>query len=540
MKPPRAFSLPALILAALASTASAQVWEHGSVLYELRGESSSDAFGWSVRSAGLVDGDSAPDLVVGAPSFASNRGKVYVYSGATGALLWDFVGAPTESLGSSVGTAGDLNGDSISEVLAGAPAGAGMPGRVIVLDGATGSVLRTLMAGETGDRFGTEVASTGDIDGDGVPEILVGAWLASAINRGRVYVMSGATGSVLREHTGLSSGSQMGSALGSIGDRDGDGVEDYVVCAEREGAGERGAAFVHDGASGQLLTRLDPLPSDGDFGRHAAGHAGDVDADGTPDFFVSFDAGAYVYSGADFARLKVLRGGGGYGRGNGFAGDFDQDGHDDLFFSAPVSSLGQGTGVVSSGADGRAIATFHGDSTQTGLGFDSAGLGDVDGDGAIDFALSSPNTASVLVLSGGADVPRRYCETAPNSVGDGARLSYERSVRISDNAFRLRVDGAPAGRLGVFFYGDRAVQIPFGDGVRCVGGRTFRLTPPISTTGPLGLVRRLDFTRGQPASGPGQITNGSTWYFQFMYRDPLGPGGTSANTTDGLQVTFFD
>ena len=50
--------------------------------------------------------------------------------------------------------------------------------------------------------------------------------------------------------------------------------------------------------------------------------------------------------------------------------------------------------------------------------------------------------------------------------------------------------------------------------------------------------RLVDFTSPPAGSGPGQITPGSTWYFQFWYRDPQGPGGTGFNTSDGLEVRF--
>ncbi len=77
-----------------------------------------------------------------------------------------------------------------------------------------------------------------------------------------------------------------------------------------------------------------------------------------------------------------------------------------------------------------------------------------------------------------------------------------------------------------------------GDGVRCVGGQIFRLPPPQFTDGAGAAVRPIDFNVPPTGGGhPGSVAAGSTWNFQFWYRDPAGgPGGF--NLSDGLTVTF--
>ncbi len=105
---------------------------------------------------------------------------------------------------------------------------------------------------------------------------------------------------------------------------------------------------------------------------------------------------------------------------------------------------------------------------------------------------------------------------------------------ISDNDFVLISVGLPEHQLGLFYYGPNQVDVPFGSGFRCVGGQIQRL--PVVNTGDLGVaVYYLDLERQDP--GPNQISEGSTWNFQYWYRDPL-DGGAGYNLSDGLEVTF--
>ncbi|MDP6409801.1 MAG: PQQ-dependent sugar dehydrogenase [Planctomycetota bacterium] len=129
-----------------------------------------------------------------------------------------------------------------------------------------------------------------------------------------------------------------------------------------------------------------------------------------------------------------------------------------------------------------------------------------------------------------------YCTSAPNSAGPGAWISHGGTTIISASDFELRADGAIPGQFGLFYYGPQQAQIPFGDGVRCVGGTVWRLNPP-QVIEPGGHASRpLDFS-APPAPG-GQIDAGETWFFQFWYRDPTGPQGSGFNLSDALSVTF--
>ena len=127
-----------------------------------------------------------------------------------------------------------------------------------------------------------------------------------------------------------------------------------------------------------------------------------------------------------------------------------------------------------------------------------------------------------------------YCTSSPNSTGSSALIGDSGEPSLGGNAYGLSVAGATPGQPGIFYLGDQQLQVPFGDGQRCVGGSTTRISPPLFLDQAGAAERPLDL-----ATLP-MITAGSSWNFQFWYRDPGGPGGTGFNLSDGLSVTFCD
>lgn len=128
-----------------------------------------------------------------------------------------------------------------------------------------------------------------------------------------------------------------------------------------------------------------------------------------------------------------------------------------------------------------------------------------------------------------------YCMPSPNSAGLGALMGSTGSPAVTQNDFTLTTSGAVPQEFGIFYYGPDPVQIPFGNGVRCVAGGVFRLLPPVTIDSSGDASHTMDFTN--PPHPNGEIHPGSTWYFQFWYRDP-GAGGAGFNFSDGLSVTF--
>jgi hypothetical protein len=159
------------------------------------------------------------------------------------------------------------------------------------------------------------------------------------------------------------------------------------------------------------------------------------------------------------------------------------------------------------------------------------------------FRVTTPSGTSAdatvtIVWSAPATCPApvNYCAANPNSTGLPASMGWGGSTRIGANDFRISAYDLPATTFGVFFYGDAAVQQPFGDGFRCVGSPVVRLgVQPTSVFG--DVERAIDFTQPPFAAGAGALTAGATKRFQFWYRNPAA-GGAGFNLTDGLAVTF--
>ncbi|HJP00333.1 MAG TPA: zinc-dependent metalloprotease [Planctomycetota bacterium] len=139
------------------------------------------------------------------------------------------------------------------------------------------------------------------------------------------------------------------------------------------------------------------------------------------------------------------------------------------------------------------------------------------------------------------DIGVSFCSASPNSSGAPAVIDFYGTTSVGASDLVLAVWNAPPQQFGLFFYGPQRVDLPFGDGVRCVGGGSvglFRFNPPQLTDGFGDLERPVDFTVPPAGSGPGALLPGGAWHFQFWYRDPLGPGGSGFNFSDGLTLLF--
>jgi hypothetical protein len=536
----------------LGASAHSQLWESCDFA-TFDGEGNGSNYGFVADNAGDVDGDGFNDVIVSAPAFEGGAGKVYVYSGHTGALLFDFVGAPGENAGRSVASAGDVDGDGFDDVIIGAPGSGSMAGKAYVLAGPNGAFERMHSAGVAGDRFGASVGGGGqDVDGDGFDDVIIGAPNddSAFLNAGRAFVFSGSDGGELQRVDGLAAGDNLGHAVDLIGDGNSDGRSEFILGAPGAGPSNKGEAYVHWGHDGSLRCTLSPDANAVAFGSWFIGHAGDVDADGTQDFFVtdwqsaslgSTTGQVRVYSGSDCALLHEFNGrssGVGYGIGRGHLGDYDGDGHDDLFFGSWLDSLGgsgAGSGTIRSGADGSILAEFHGDVNGDNLGYDACGLDDVDGDGVPDVVLTSINhgAAGVMyVIPGAPRPPHNYCETSPNSVGAGATMGYRRSTSIAAGEFRLRAKDAVPGEIGIFLYSSGEARFPLSDGTFCLGSPFRRLTGALTVNAQGTRIYIVDFSAPALAS----LVPGTSANFQFWYRDPS--QGSGANLTDALRVEF--
>jgi hypothetical protein len=127
----------------------------------------------------------------------------------------------------------------------------------------------------------------------------------------------------------------------------------------------------------------------------------------------------------------------------------------------------------------------------------------------------------------------RICQHSPPHPGTGNLISFSGSNSVTAEDFTLLTFGGPPNKFGIFFYGENATQIAFGNGFRCVGGALVRLpATQIDDSGNASLT--LDFDN-LPNNGP--IDAGDIKLFQFWYRDPMA-GGAFFNLSDGLRVEF--
>jgi len=203
-------------------------------------------FGFSVSVAGDVNGDGYSDVIVGAPYYGTD-GRAFVFHGSATGLSstpdWfkdgEDVGVLASNFGYSVASAGEVNDDSISDVIIGAPGYDNGRGKAYVFHG-SGTGLSatadwTAVGGEINDNFGNSVSCAGDVNGDGYSDVIVGAY---DYNNGRAYVFHGSSSSGLStspDSTVYTEGTNadLGYSVSTAGDVNGDGYSDVIIGAPR-------------------------------------------------------------------------------------------------------------------------------------------------------------------------------------------------------------------------------------------------------------------------------------------------------------------
>ncbi|MFT4542493.1 MAG: hypothetical protein ACI835_004961 [Planctomycetota bacterium] len=130
--------------------------------------------------------------------------------------------------------------------------------------------------------------------------------------------------------------------------------------------------------------------------------------------------------------------------------------------------------------------------------------------------------------------PQPYCTANTNSTGAEAGIYATGSASVTDNNLRLAATDVPAAQMGGFLYGDTQVNTPFGNGIQCVGGQSWYFGAQL--TSDAGMAERVLDNMNLPAGGAA-ITAGSTWNFQFVFRDP-DAGAAGLNMSNGLEILF--
>ena len=375
---------------------------------QFRTQQVDSSFGGSVSSAGDVNRDGFPDLIVGAPLYSSSgyeearEGAAFVFLGSASGFP---VGNPEFSavyltswksgseFGNTVAGAGDLNGDGFDDVVVGAPermAGFGAAGQGAlyafhgsasgIASGSSRTAASAIVPETVFTYLGMSVAM-GDVNGDGYSDVIAGA----ARGEGEAFVFLGSASGIAEGtgHTAIEGqiwSDQINAQLGIVdgaGDVNGDGYADVIVGAPNYDLGRgygSGAAFVYLGsatgiedgepatqlASSQSQLPLDDLPPN--FGASVAG-AGDVDGDGYADVIVG--APGWGYAPAPGAIVRDA--------------------------GAAFLFLGSATGIAD--ADTTMAAAQLDAPDDSILGASVAGAGDVNGDGYADVIVGAPGYA---------------------------------------------------------------------------------------------------------------------------------------------------
>ncbi len=398
--------------------------EPSRVIHQWFGESAGDQFGWTARRVGDLDRDGVIDFVATAPTFNSGNGKIYVYSSKTGSLLHSLEGQTGYRLGNSAVGLGDVNQDGTPDLIAGAPAAKGT-GAVLVFSGKDASTLHRIDGTTPGGQFGYEVSELGDIDQDGIPDFFVGemAGNGSQPQSGRGYVYSGRSGKELFSIPGEETNDGFGNAAACAPIDDGDYL--LAIGAQNAGPSDRGRVYVYriSKLAPKLAFTIEGDDNSVNLGQMFISFPGDIDQDGVPDVFASDFSDStrvpgggkvVVASGRTGKNLVSLFGevrGEGLGTSPSDAGDVNQDGLGDLIIGAWQNGEGaQSAGKVylySCANGGELLRTWTCRQAGDTLGFDACGIGDVDGDGRIDFLLTSAwcgknglKSGRVLIVAG--------------------------------------------------------------------------------------------------------------------------------------------
>ncbi len=553
-----------------------------------------DQFGTSAAGVGDLDGDGTPDIAVGAPGhllMGAATGDLYVIfmnpDGTvkrTAEVNGTVPNGPSLSAGDRFGASaagvGDLDGDGTPDIAVGAPGnifGSAATGDLyVIFMNPDGTVKRTAEVNGTvpngpslsaGDRFGASAAGVGDLDGDGTPDIAVGApghTVGNAATGDLYVIFMNPDGTVKRtaEVNGtvpngpsLSAGDRFGASAAGVGDLDGDGTPDIAVGAPGpvpcDCTGAVHVLFLNPDGTVKLTATVDgqtpnvPSLSAGDrFGASAAG-VGDLDGDGTVDIAVGTfgnDTMYVIFMNPDGTVKRTAEIAGGdiappsyvnhfFGQSIAGIGDLDGDGVADAAVGAPGHSRDNVfTGeayIMFMNADGtvKRVTVIDG-TTPSGpvlgpadrFGASAAGVGDLDGDGTPDIAVGAPGhllrgttTGDLYVIFMNPDgtvkrtagVDGQTPNGPPLSAGDRFGASVAGVGDLDGDGTPDIAVGAPGSILGSAATGDLYVIFMNPDG-------TVKRTAEVNGTVPNGPSLAGGDVFGQSVSGLGDLDGDGT------------------------------
>lgn len=317
----------------------------------LNGFNTSDKFGFKVARAGDVNEDNISDIMVSAPYYNSQTGRVYIYYGTKSPALSPapdvtLTGNPNSLFGFSISSIGSIGGFNSDDIIVGATGSSNLvPGNVyIFFGGCPTSAMDTIYdLSRSGDNtsyfnaYGYAVCGLGDINGNGVKDFAVGDVFgqntcSGIAYTGKTFIYDGSTGlpiisEIIGEVTAFPY-DYFGGTIDALGDIDGDGYNDFMIGSYNFDT-QRGRTYLfkttfamspgyctnhvwpavikhcigNDGSPENIESYIFATGNTGtnDYVGASVSHAGDVNADGTPDFLygaVGTDNGAAVDAGS--------------------------------------------------------------------------------------------------------------------------------------------------------------------------------------------------------------------------------------------------
>jgi len=366
-------------------------------------------------------------------------------------LLWLWDGeAAGDHFGESVACAGDVNGDGVSDLIASSDnnnTSGKEAGMVRVFSGKDGSILYTFYGEKEAGLFGQAVTGFADFDGDGYSDFLISA-LDSIIpydSAGKVWLYSGADGSLLMDWSG-NPDDRLGYNLSELGDADGDGLLDIAFGAPAIGDNTPFVA-VYSGMGGSLLQRIDPPGFSIVFGLYVS-DIGDLDGDGLADLLTSNGRTVYAYS---VIRNELLFSfefaANEYMTWDPLAGlgDVNFDGIPDFIVGTHFeNSQHDDVGKIwlYSGADATLIRSHEGPGELLPFWGGVGEIGDLNGDGSAEYLFGTYE--DVFLISGRTGlVLYEYDELNPLDGRDGIGFSFDLAGDINGDGLSDFITGAP-------------------------------------------------------------------------------------------------
>ncbi|MCF0053782.1 FG-GAP-like repeat-containing protein [Dyadobacter sp. LJ53] len=485
---------------------------NNAVSVKITGEKPGSWMGHSVASAGDVNGDGYSDIIIGEPGYAGeiNEGAALVFPGSASGISSVSIsnirsGQSDSFLGWSVSSAGDINGDGFSDIMAGAPSFDSPQvneGAAFIYNGSAAELnylsSATLQSNQNGSQTGYSVSSAGDVNGDGFTDVIVGApyFDNGESNEGAAFLYYGSASGISLNGFETLEGNQadanMGFSVSGAGDVNGDGYSDVIVGAPMfdDGQANTGRVFIFHGSSSGLNTQaaltLSYNQLGGRFG-HAVASAGDINADGYSDVLVGApgydnvqneEGAAFVYYGSasgvlnNETILESNKAGSFMGGSVSGAGDLNGDGYSDVIAGAHFYNDGQvleGAAFIyygsQSGVDPQTSDILQVNESQAALGVSVSCAGDVNGDGFSDVIVGADHYISNNLMQGAAFVFHGALA--------GVDPDYKTKLLSNQAAAHMGFSVSGAGDVNGDGYADVAVGAPEYDGGQTDEGALF-------------------------------------------------------------------